>query len=75
MLSTSIRNTALATNTHLAFLVSGIQGDVIKKGQVIGYLDQFGTELPVKVNKIFQFLYFCDFFSIVSYHGDFFLLC
>ncbi|XAR65987.1 hypothetical protein NMG60_11012018 [Bertholletia excelsa] len=24
------------------------QGDVIKEGQVIGYLDQFGTELPVK---------------------------
>ncbi|GAV62445.1 Biotin_lipoyl domain-containing protein [Cephalotus follicularis] len=24
------------------------EGDVIKKGQVIGYLDQFGTELPVK---------------------------
>ncbi|KAI9102116.1 hypothetical protein K1719_023626 [Acacia pycnantha] len=23
------------------------QGDVIKEGQVIGYLDQFGTELPV----------------------------
>lgn len=25
------------------------QGDVIKEGQVIGYLDQFGSELPVKV--------------------------
>lgn len=24
------------------------EGDVIKEGQVIGYLDQFGTELPVK---------------------------
>lgn len=24
------------------------QGDVIKEGQVIGYIDQFGTELPVK---------------------------
>lgn len=24
------------------------EGDVIKAGQVIGYLDQFGTELPVK---------------------------
>jgi biotin carboxyl carrier protein len=26
------------------------EGDVIKDGQVIGYLDQFGTELPVKSN-------------------------
>lgn len=24
------------------------EGDVIKEGQIIGYLDQFGTELPVK---------------------------
>ncbi|CAO2825748.1 unnamed protein product [Amaranthus hypochondriacus] len=24
------------------------QGDLIKEGQVIGYIDQFGTELPVK---------------------------
>ncbi|KAF2319197.1 hypothetical protein GH714_013906 [Hevea brasiliensis] len=24
------------------------EGDIIKEGQVIGYLDQFGTELPVK---------------------------
>lgn len=24
------------------------QGDVIKEGQVIGYIDQFGTQLPVK---------------------------
>uniref|UniRef100_A0A803M410 Lipoyl-binding domain-containing protein n=1 Tax=Chenopodium quinoa TaxID=63459 RepID=A0A803M410_CHEQI len=24
------------------------QGDIIKEGQVIGYIDQFGTELPVK---------------------------
>ncbi|CAL5349192.1 unnamed protein product [Camellia sinensis] len=24
------------------------EGDVIKEGQVIGFLDQFGTELPVK---------------------------
>ncbi|KAJ6322569.1 hypothetical protein OIU77_012415 [Salix suchowensis] len=24
------------------------EGDMIKEGQVIGYLDQFGTELPVK---------------------------
>lgn len=30
-----------------------IQGDVIKEGQVIGYLDQFGTELPVKVRLPF----------------------
>lgn len=27
------------------------QGDVIKEGQVIGWLDQFGTELPVKVGS------------------------
>ncbi|KAM7271211.1 hypothetical protein ACFE04_030425 [Oxalis oulophora] len=26
------------------------EGDMIKDGQVIGYLDQFGTELPVKSN-------------------------
>ncbi|KAB5538647.1 hypothetical protein DKX38_016180 [Salix brachista] len=25
-----------------------VEGNVIKEGQVIGYLDQFGTELPVK---------------------------
>lgn len=34
-----------------------IQGDVIKEGQVIGFLDQFGTELPVRVSLIFRFLY------------------
>lgn len=28
-----------------------LQGDLIKEGQVIGFLDQFGTELPVKVNS------------------------
>ncbi|XP_041000690.1 biotin carboxyl carrier protein of acetyl-CoA carboxylase-like [Juglans microcarpa x Juglans regia] len=27
------------------------EGDLIKEGQVIGYLDQFGTELPVKSDK------------------------
>ncbi|CAI0415613.1 unnamed protein product [Linum tenue] len=27
-----------------------MQGDMIKEGQVIGYLDQFGTELPVKTD-------------------------
>ncbi|CAI0377999.1 unnamed protein product [Linum tenue] len=27
-----------------------LQGDMIKEGQVIGYLDQFGTELPVKTD-------------------------
>ncbi|CAL1374807.1 unnamed protein product [Linum trigynum] len=26
------------------------EGDMIKEGQVIGYLDQFGTELPVKTD-------------------------
>ncbi|KAL6980768.1 hypothetical protein U1Q18_022406 [Sarracenia purpurea var. burkii] len=26
------------------------EGDVIKEGQVVGFLDQFGTELPVKSN-------------------------
>ncbi|XP_070681408.1 uncharacterized protein [Malus domestica] len=26
------------------------EGDLIKKGQVIGYVDQFGTELPVKTD-------------------------
>lgn len=51
-----------------------LQGGLIKKGQVIGYLDQFGTELPVKVINLLQFLYFCDFFSIAAYHDDFFLL-
>lgn len=28
---------------------------MIKEGQVIGYLDQFGTELPVKVSLLFSF--------------------
>ncbi|KAL2896947.1 Biotin carboxyl carrier protein of acetyl-CoA carboxylase [Bienertia sinuspersici] len=28
------------------------QGDVIKEGQVIGYIDQFGTELPVKQSDV-----------------------
>lgn len=27
------------------------QGDVIKEGQVVGYVDQFGCELPVKVRQ------------------------
>ncbi|XP_054789275.1 uncharacterized protein LOC129294805 isoform X1 [Prosopis cineraria] len=36
------------------------QGDVIKEGQVIGYLDQFGTELPVKsdvAGEVLKLLY------------------
>ncbi|KAF5467481.1 hypothetical protein F2P56_017302 [Juglans regia] len=32
------------------------EGDVIKEGQVIGYLDQFGTELPVKSDKAGEIL-------------------
>ncbi|XP_044461525.1 biotin carboxyl carrier protein of acetyl-CoA carboxylase-like isoform X1 [Mangifera indica] len=36
------------------------EGDVIKEGQVIGYLDQFGTELPVKsdvAGKVLKLLF------------------
>eukprot|EP00268_Persea_americana_P010301 TRINITY_DN14190_c0_g1_i1.p1 TRINITY_DN14190_c0_g1~~TRINITY_DN14190_c0_g1_i1.p1 ORF type:complete len:177 (-),score=23.65 TRINITY_DN14190_c0_g1_i1:1160-1663(-) len=36
------------------------EGDVIKEGQVIGYLDQFGNELPVKsdvAGEILKLLY------------------
>ncbi|CAI9091795.1 OLC1v1026911C1 [Oldenlandia corymbosa var. corymbosa] len=36
------------------------EGDVIKEGQTIGYLDQFGTELPVKsdaAGEVLKFLY------------------
>lgn len=29
---------------------ASVQGDVIKEGQIIGFLDQFGTELPVRVS-------------------------
>lgn len=37
-------------NTNFLFLMNKyIQGAVIKEGQVIGYLDQFGNELPIKV--------------------------
>ncbi|KAG7999163.1 hypothetical protein I3843_01G293700 [Carya illinoinensis] len=32
------------------------EGNVIKEGQVIGYLDQFGTELPVKSDKAGEIL-------------------
>ncbi|XP_059456927.1 biotin carboxyl carrier protein of acetyl-CoA carboxylase, chloroplastic [Corylus avellana] len=32
------------------------EGDLIKEGQVIGYLDQFGTELPVKSDKAGEIL-------------------
>lgn len=48
--------------------ILNIQGDVIKEGQTIGYLDQFGTELPVKVrlfsdSLILVFAFFIDFLS------------
>ncbi|KAG8380719.1 hypothetical protein BUALT_Bualt06G0045200 [Buddleja alternifolia] len=36
------------------------EGDVIKEGQVIGFLDQFGTELPVKsdvAGEVLKLLY------------------
>ncbi|XP_028792767.1 uncharacterized protein LOC114748503 [Neltuma alba] len=36
------------------------EGDIIKEGQVIGYLDQFGTELPVKsdvAGEVLKLLY------------------
>lgn len=36
-------------NAIFPFLMKNIQGVVIKEGQVIGYLDQFGNELPIKV--------------------------
>lgn len=32
-----------------------VQGDVIKEGQIIGFLDQFGTELPVRVSLLRHF--------------------
>lgn len=32
------------------FISNEMQGDLIKEGQVIGYIDQFGTQLPVKVS-------------------------
>ena len=32
------------------FISNEMQGDMIKEGQVIGYIDQFGTQLPVKVS-------------------------
>ncbi|KAF9594706.1 hypothetical protein IFM89_034491 [Coptis chinensis] len=37
-----------ASGSNGYVLVSSPTGDVIKEGQIIGYLDQFGTELPVK---------------------------
>ncbi|QHO41448.1 Biotin carboxyl carrier protein of acetyl-CoA carboxylase, putative [Arachis hypogaea] len=36
------------------------QGDYIKKGQVIGYLDMFGTSLPIKSDvfgEVFKLLF------------------
>ncbi|XP_020243799.1 uncharacterized protein LOC109822049 [Asparagus officinalis] len=36
------------------------EGDIIKEGQVIGYLDQFGSELPIKsdaAGEILKFLF------------------
>lgn len=40
------------------YLVFNTQGDVIKEGQTVGFLDQFGTEFPVKVSlQIFIFIF------------------
>ena len=40
---------------HIQWFPSHVQGDLIKEGQTIGYLDQFGTELPVKVSLLFVY--------------------
>lgn len=42
--------------TSLVDIKNKNQGDIIKEGQIIGFLDQFGNELPVKVSHSSLFL-------------------